>query len=169
MQQSETDLALTWPQGSYMSSCTNNSASVPTPTAAARPVPVPDGSGMRQCSMDTPSAGGEGDVTFQSPALSTLIELSDPDFLESYVVGEHCNALTSYVMCEVSQSCPTVCNPMNYSLPRSSVHGIFPDKSTGVGCHFLLQRIFPTQGLNPGLLHCRQTLYHLSHQGSHII
>ena len=163
MQQSETDLALTWPQGSYMSSCTNDSASVPTPTAAARPVPVPGGGGVRH------STGGEGDITFQSPALSILIELSDPDFLESYVVGEHCNALTSYVMCEVSQSCPTVCNPMNYSLPRSSVHGIFPDKSTGVGCHFLLQRIFPTQGSNLGLLNCRQTLYHLSHQGSHII
>ena len=42
----------------------------------------------------------------------------------------------------------------------------FPCKSTGVGCHFLLQRIFPTQGSNPGLLHCRQTLYCLSHQGS---
>ena len=41
----------------------------------------------------------------------------------------------------------------------------FLGKSTGVGCHFLLQRIFPTQGSNPGLLHCRQTLYHLSHQG----
>ena len=41
----------------------------------------------------------------------------------------------------------------------------FPGKSTGVGCHFLLQGIFPTQGLNPGLLHCRQTLYRLSHQG----
>ena len=34
-----------------------------------------------------------------------------------------------------------------------------------MGCHFLLQEIFPTQGLNPGLPHCRQTLYHLSHQG----
>ena len=42
----------------------------------------------------------------------------------------------------------------------------FPGKSTGVGCHFLLQEIFPTQGLNPGLPHCRQTLYRLSHQGS---
>ena len=41
----------------------------------------------------------------------------------------------------------------------------FPGKSTGVGCHFLLQRIFPTQGSNLGLLHCRQMLYHLSHQG----
>ena len=34
-----------------------------------------------------------------------------------------------------------------------------------VGCHFLLQEIFWTQGLNPGLPHCRQTLYHLRHQG----
>ena len=33
-------------------------------------------------------------------------------------------------------------------------------------CHALLQRIFPIQGSNPGLLHCRQILYHLSHQGS---
>ena len=42
----------------------------------------------------------------------------------------------------------------------------FSGKSTGVGCHFLLQGIFPTQGLNLGLPHCRQTLYHLSHQGT---
>ena len=35
-----------------------------------------------------------------------------------------------------------------------------------MGCHFLLQGIFLTQGLNPGLPHCRQTLYCLSHQGS---
>ena len=42
----------------------------------------------------------------------------------------------------------------------------FPGGSTGVGCHFLLQGIFPTQGLNLGLPHCRQTLYPLSHQGS---
>ena len=41
-----------------------------------------------------------------------------------------------------------------------------PGKSTGVGCHFLLQEIFPTQGSNPGLPHSRQTLKPLSHQGS---
>ena len=34
-----------------------------------------------------------------------------------------------------------------------------PGKNTGVGCHFLLQRIFPAQGSNSGLPHCRQTLY----------
>ena len=44
----------------------------------------------------------------------------------------------------------------------------YQQTGTGVGCHFLLQEIFPTQGLNPGLPHCRQTLYHLSHQRSHI-
>ena len=42
----------------------------------------------------------------------------------------------------------------------------FPGKSTGVGCHFLLQGVFPTQGSDPGLPHCRQMLYRLSHQGS---
>ena len=41
----------------------------------------------------------------------------------------------------------------------------FPGKNTGVGCHFLLQGIFPIQGSNPGLLHCRQILYQLNHQG----
>ena len=37
-----------------------------------------------------------------------------------------------------------------------------PDKNTGVGCHALLQGVFLTQGLNSGLPHCRQILYHLS-------
>ena len=40
---------------------------------------------------------------------------------------------------------------------------------TGVGCHSLLQGIFPTQGSNLGLPHCRQILYHLSHQGSPVM
>ena len=67
---------------------------------------------------------------------------------------------------EVAQSCPTLCNPMDGSLPGSAIHGIFPGKNTGFGCHFLLQGIFPNQGSNPGLLHCRQMLYRLSPQGS---
>ena len=40
-----------------------------------------------------------------------------------------------------------------------------PGKNTGVGSHSLLQGIFPTQGSNLGLLHCRLALYCLSHQG----
>ena len=71
-------------------------------------------------------------------------------------------------LCLVAQLCPILCDPMDCSLPCSSVCGGSPDKNTGVGCHALLQGIFPTQGLNPGLPHCRQILYHLSHQGSPI-
>ena len=41
-----------------------------------------------------------------------------------------------------------------------------PDKNAAVGCHSVLQEIFPTQGLKPGLSHCRQILYHLSCQAS---
>ena len=55
---------------------------------------------------------------------------------------------------------------MYYSPPGFSVHGDSPGKNTGVGCHDLLQGIFQTQGLNPGLPHCQHILYHLSHQGS---
>ena len=111
---------------------------------------------------------------------------------------------------EVAQSCPTLSDPMDCSLPGSSVHGRrsifissvhFTGKSTGVGCHCLLresflvmsnslqphglyniwnspgqntevdslsllQGIFPIQGSNPGLSHCRWILYQLSHKRS---
>ena len=66
----------------------------------------------------------------------------------------------------VAQLYATFCNPMDCSLPGSSLHGHSPVKNTGVGCHALFQGIFPTQESNPRLPHCRQTLYRLSHQGS---
>ena len=52
----------------------------------------------------------------------------------------------------VTQSCLTLCDPIDCS------------KNTGVHCHSLIQRIFQTQGLNLGLLHCRQILYSLSYR-----
>ena len=45
------------------------------------------------------------------------------------------------------QSCPTLCDPMDHSLPASSVHRDSPGMNTGMGCHALLQGILPTQGL----------------------
>ena len=66
----------------------------------------------------------------------------------------------------ITQSCPILCNPMDCSLPGSSVHLDSPGKNTTTGCHSFLQGIFPTQGSNPGLLHGRQILYHLSCLGS---
>ena len=109
------------------------------------------------------------------------------------------------MLCLVAQSCLTLCDPIDCSLPGSSVHGDSPGKileyfscpppedlpnpwikptsptlqadslpaepqrkpkNTGVGGPSLLQEIFPTQGSNPGLLHCRKILYQLSHKGS---
>ena len=75
------------------------------------------------------------------------------------------------VLCLAAQSCLTLCDPIDGSRPGSSIHWDSPVKNTGVSCHFLLQGIFSTQGSNPGLLHCRQILYHISHEESpnHII
>ena len=66
--------------------------------------------------------------------------------------------------CMPAQSCPTLqsheLQPARFLCPWD-----FPGKNTGVGYHFLLQRIFPIQGLNVGLLHGRQSLYYLRHHG----
>ena len=74
--------------------------------------------------------------------------------------------------------CVCVCVCVSHSVVCSSLqpHGLHParllcpwnslGKNTGVGWQALLQGIFSIQGSNPGLLHCRQILYHLSHQGS---
>ena len=67
--------------------------------------------------------------------------------------------------CVVTQPCPTLCYTVDCSPPGSSVHGILQAR-IGVGRHSLLQRSFLIQGSNLDLLHCRQILYHLSHQRS---
>ena len=69
------------------------------------------------------------------------------------------------MLCLLAQSCPTLCNPMDCSPPGSSVHGDSPGKNTAVVCYALLQEIFPTQGSNLGLPHCRQILYYLAFPG----
>ena len=56
-----------------------------------------------------------------------------------------------------------LCNPMDCSWPGSCPWNS-PGKNTGVGSHSLLKGIFPTQGLNLGLLHCTPIIYHLSHK-----
>ena len=70
------------------------------------------------------------------------------------------------VLCWVAQSYTALCDLVDCSSPGSSVHGDSPGKNTGVDCHGLLQGIFPMQGSNPGLPHCRRILHCLSHQGS---
>ena len=71
----------------------------------------------------------------------------------------HCMILK--VKVKVTQSCPTLCNPMDYT-----VHGILHARILELVAFFsLLRGIFPTQGLNPGLLHCRRILYQLRYEG----
>ena len=83
------------------------------------------------------------------------------NFLQQW---KHAIFVLSNVLCLVNQSRLTLCDPMDCSPPASSVRGS-PGQNTGVGCHALLQEI-STQGSNPGLLHSRWILSHISHQGS---
>ena len=80
--------------------------------------------------------------------MCTFCNLKISDFPEN---KEYC--------CLVAKLCAT-------SMPQWTVAHQAPLSVGFVGCHFLLQQIFLTQGLNPGFPHCKQTLYHLSHQGS---
>ena len=65
----------------------------------------------------------------------------------------------------VDQLCPTLCDPMNYILcPWDS-----PGKNTGVGCHSLLQEIFPTQGSNLGLLQLQADSLPSEPSGSYLV
>ena len=75
----------------------------------------------------------------------------------------------SLVRVLVTESCPTLWDPMDCSPPGSTVYGIPQGKNTGVAFHSFPQGIFPTKGLNPGLPYCRQIIHYLSHQRSSLI
>ena len=58
--------------------------------------------------------------------------------------------ISTYIStCLVIQSCPTLCEPMDYSLPGSSVCGDSPGKNTGVACHFPSPGDLPNPGIKP--------------------
>ena len=85
-----------------------------------------------------------------------------------YQAMQSSNNLIKEVLCAVF-SCSVVSDslrPHGLQPARLLCPWDSPDKNTGVGGHALLEGIFPTQGSNPGLPHCRQILDHLSHQGS---
>ena len=69
---------------------------------------------------------------------------------------------------EVAQSCLTLCDPVDCSLPGSSLHGILHARILKWVAISFSRGIFPSQGSNLDLLHCRQILYQLSYQGSSI-
>ena len=82
--------------------------------------------------------------------------------------GPLCSSYENFLSLEYSEWVKLLSRVRHFAAPWTVAYRPwdFPGKNTGVGCHFLLRGIFPTQGSNPGLLHCRQTLYRLSHQGS---
>ena len=92
-----------------------------------------------------------------------LAHLSEPTFLLCSVthVGKGSGEWVCEVKVKVTQSCTTFCNSHGLHSPCTS-----PGKNTGVGNRFLLQGIFPTQGLNPGLPHCRRFPYQRNFQES---
>ena len=79
--------------------------------------------------------------------------------------GFMCLCVCVCVCVLVVQSYLTLCDPMDIAC-LASLSMEFSRQEYGVGSHCLLQGILPTHGSNPGFLHCRQILYHLSHQGS---
>ena len=84
-------------------------------------------------------------------------------------LNEICPTLGSFgsIMCCAVLSHSVVSDSLwPHGLSVFSIYGDSPRKNTGVGWHVLLQGIFQSQGLNPGLLHCRRILYHLSHLGN---
>ena len=74
--------------------------------------------------------------------------------------------LTLNCVVEAAQSCPALCDPMDWSPTGSSCPWDSTSKNTGAGSHSLLQGIFLIQGSNPGFLYCRQILYRPNLQGS---
>ena len=97
---------------------------------------------------------------------SKFLEFFDSDELYIHLVSGPQTQNYTCDVCLVTQSRLIACDPTYCSLLGSSVHGDSPGKNTGVSCHALFQGIFPTQGSNSGLPHCRRILYWLNHQGS---
>ena len=103
-----------------------------SPTLLNMPAP-----GGKQCkSLQTSSKGG--------PRKAKLCQLSSATWCPL--------SSRTKTACSVANSFAIPCDPMDSSPPGSSVRGIFPGENTGVDCRFLLQGIFPAQGLNSRLL-----------------
>ena len=101
----------------------------------------------------------DGDATPWTPPLHCHREFC-PE-IRGRVITQMCACLLAIYYVKVAQSCPTLCDSVD-----NTAHGILQARILKVGNCSLVQGNFPTQGLNPGPLHCRQILYQLSHQGS---
>ena len=97
--------------------------------------------------------------THTAATLELIVYSSSKCKIDSYPVTQHFHSRKV----KVTQSCPALGDP--HGIPLYSPWNT-PGQNTGVGSLSLLQGIFPTQGSNPGFLHCRWILYQLNHKGS---
>ena len=138
--------------------------------------------------LGAPNTGGPGSIPGQgtrshmlqltASAANKLINYKKPHLLGSLLPKEMKNnkcwerhgkigsLVHFWLKVLVAQSYPFLFRPHGLQPSRLLHPRASPGKNTGVGSHSLLQGIFPTQGSNPCLLHRRQILYQLSHQGS---
>ena len=100
------------------------------------------------------------DERIQSEETMKTIRPIPPDFIDEERKAQGVSETTVTLKVKVK----SLSHVQLFVTPRAVAYQVlhpwdFPGKNAGVGCHFLLQGIFPTQGLNPGLSHWRQTLY----------
>ena len=114
---------------------------------------------MIMCLLSSPGLSSSWNQVCSWPAKPFLCYTKNLSYLFLCCLGNKwlCMSLAA-------QSCLTLCNPMDYSLPGSPAHWGFFRQEYWNGSHALLQGISPTQGSNPGLPHSRQILNCLSHQ-----
>ena len=98
-------------------------------------------------------------IVYLSPRSKYITLLESPKLFPIVSFTQHLESQSGSVMSD--SLWPHGLQPVRLFCPWN-----FPDKNTGVGNYSLLQGIFPTQGSNPGLQHCGQILYLLSHEGS---
>ena len=119
-----------------------------TPQTVAHQAPLSLGFSRQEhwSGLPFPSPMRESEVPQLCPTLSDPMDCSLP-VLEWGAIA-FSETMHTPLLCVCAQSCPTLCDSMDCNPPDS-----FPGKNTGVGCHSLLQGIFPTQGWSLGLLH----------------
>ena len=141
-----------------------------SPSPVSLPPSSPQFSAHLPARLISQSTSGIQNLFSKPVSLQIYLSIPEVSVFSTLVGGTAFASLWVVVVCcSVTHSCPTLCDPMDCSPSRFSVHGILsPGKNTGLGCHAVLQGVFSTQGSNLHLLcllHCRQILP-LSHQGS---
>ena len=110
-----------------------------------------------------------GDEEYCFQLALKMLKTNDNENIIYVCIHIHANMRVDYIKGYMCEHCSVVSNslqPNGLQPARLLCSWSSPGQNTGVGSCFLLQGIFPIQGSNPGLPHCRWILYHLSHQGS---